>query len=135
MTTSNRRRSKENAQVGDGDHATDEVRNNDVASELRSPQAGSPQGGRNPPKETEKAQNTKRNNKNPKQLTHMDDARSGPKKNGPNNLERTGRHAELRNWNGAQASGGHGLVGRYRVTYDGFCIFLFSCAIILFPRE
>jgi len=89
MTTSNRRRSKENAQVGDGDHATDEVRNNNVASELRSPQAGSPQGGRNPPKGTGKAQNTKRNNKSPKQLTHMDDARSGPKKNGPNNLERT----------------------------------------------
>ena len=56
MTTSNRRHSKENAQVGDGDHATDEVRNNDVASELRSPQAGSPQGGRNPPKGTAKAQ-------------------------------------------------------------------------------
>ena len=63
MTTSNRRRSKENAQVGDGDHATDEVRNNDVASELRSPQAGSPKGGRNPPKGTAKAQNTKRNKK------------------------------------------------------------------------
>ena len=84
-TTSNRRRSKKNdTQVGGGDHATDKVRSNDVASKVRSPQAG-----RNAPKGTAKAQNTKRNNKSPKQLTHMDDARSGPKKNGPNNLERT----------------------------------------------
>ena len=126
-TTSNRRRSKKNdTQVGGGDHATDEVRSNDVASEVRSPQAG-----RNAPKGTAKAQNNEHTRvtqgaaQRRSAQTKAGDAKTGRSRcqtshtqEPQNNLEHTGdMRSDIIGRKFTQASGGHGLVGRYRVTY------------------
>jgi len=110
MTTSNRRRSKENAQVGDETMppkkcATTMWRPNYAAlkqAALRRPQS------------------TKRNSKSPKHQNEQQKSKTinthgrrkeRAKEKWPKQFGTDGRHAELRNWNGAQASRGHGLVG------------------------